>query len=85
MSNTEKELNEYLNPLLVSLMGDSFDNLNQLYQEKVLVELNDHELNFFTKFIADAREFYADMPDRLNDLEEIDTHIKSILSNRNNG
>jgi len=85
MNRVENELNEYLNPLLTKLMGDSFDTLQGLHQEGGLKELTVIELEFFIKFIADARDFYQDLPDRLNDLDVIDTSIKELIKSRSNG
>ena len=85
MSRVENELNEYLNPLLTQLMGDSFNHLNGLYQEGGLKELEVIELEFFTKFIVDAREFYAGLPDRLIDLDTINTYIQDLIKSKNNG
>lgn len=85
MNKVNSELNEYLNPLLTQLMGDSFDILNGLYQEGGLKELDITELEFFTKFIIDAREFYAGLPDRLSELDEINTYIHDLIKLKNNG
>jgi len=85
MEKLNNELNEYLNPLLTKLMGDSFDTLQGLYQEGGLKELEVIELEFFLKFILDAREFYQDLPDRLDDLNIIDASIKDLIKSKSNG
>ena len=66
MKEEDKIINDYLNPILGDLMKESLNSIVEMKEQNMLTKDNKQELDFISKFLEDANQYYSNIKDTQN-------------------
>ena len=66
MKEEDKIINDYLNPILGDLMKKSLNSIVEMKEQNMLTKDNKQELDFISKFLEDANQYYSNIKDTHN-------------------
>ena len=66
MKEENKVINDYLNPILGDIMKQSLNSIVEMKEQNMLTKDDKQELDFISKFLEEANQYYSNIKDAQN-------------------